>query len=115
MTARSVAAQAPESRQIDVLNIFNDSSRQDTSGVLTSTNLSGFGMARDLVFADSNPFGEPTSFPGGISFGSLSWDGTKFVTDGSTSTIEVLNILLGQGNDHLDVQGTLNPAWDPRA
>ena len=28
----SIASQAPESRQIDVLNIFNDSSRQNTSG-----------------------------------------------------------------------------------
>ena len=81
--------------------------------MLTSTNLSGFGMAGDLVLGGSNPFGEPSVFPGGISFGSLSWDGTKFVTDGSTSTIEVLNILLGQGNDHLDVQGTLNPKWGP--
>ncbi|MGB4272143.1 MAG: hypothetical protein WBJ44_07080, partial [Propionicimonas sp.] len=107
----SIASQAPESRQIDVLNIFNDSSRQNTSGVLTSTNLSGFGMAGDLTFEGSNPFGEPTTFPGGISFGSLAWNGTQFVTDGATSTIEVLNILLGQGNDHLDVQGTLNPAW----
>ena len=96
----SIAAQASEGRQIDVLNIFNDSSQQNSSGVLTSTNLSGFGMGGDLVFASSNPFGDPMAYPGGISFGSSA----------GTSTIEVLNILLGEGNDTLDVQGTLNPA-----
>ncbi len=96
----SIAAQAPESRQIDTLNIFNDSSRQDLSGILTSTNLSGFAMGRDLVFEGSNPFGDPMEYPGGISFASAA----------GTSTIEVLNMMLGQGNDTLDVQGTLDPA-----
>ncbi|MGL5248908.1 MAG: hypothetical protein ACRC8U_11995, partial [Brooklawnia sp.] len=43
---------------------------------------------------------DPMAYPGGISFGSSA----------GTSTIEVLNILLGEGNDTLDVQGTLNPA-----
>ncbi|HZK06225.1 MAG TPA: hypothetical protein VFC82_10350 [Actinomycetaceae bacterium] len=96
----SVAAQASEGRQIDVLNIFNDSSRQNGSGILTSTNLSGFGMGGDLVFTGSNPFGDPVSYAGGISFGTA-----------AGTSIEVLNLLLGEGNDTLDIQGTLNPAF----
>ncbi len=105
-----IASQAPESRQIDVLNIFNDSSQADGSGVMTSTTVSGFGMANDLEFTGSNPFGEPLSFPGGISFGTISFDGTNYGTDAAKTTIEVLNILLGSGNDTLDIQGTLDPA-----
>ena len=33
-----------------------------------------------------------------------------FQTDGAKSTIEVVNVMLGQGNDRLDVQGTIDPA-----
>ncbi|MFZ1411071.1 MAG: hypothetical protein WAS07_06420, partial [Micropruina sp.] len=106
----AIAAQAPESRQIDVLNIFNDSSQADGSGVMTSTTLTGFGLAKQLCFADANPFGEPACFPGGISFGAIAFDGTQFVTDGGQSTLEVVNLLLGIGNDTLDIQGTLDPA-----
>ena len=34
----------------------------------------------------------------------------QFTTDGAKSTIEVLNVLLGQGNDKLTITGTLDPA-----
>ena len=34
---------------------------------MTSTTLKGFGMAKDLEFG-SAAFGEPPTFPGGISF-----------------------------------------------
>ena len=70
-----ITTQAAESRQIDVLNIFNDSSQADGRGVLTSTSLTGFGMATQLTFPTSNPFGEPLVIPGGISFGTVSFDG----------------------------------------
>ena len=93
-----------------MLNIFNDSSQADVTGVMTSTTLTGFGMAKDLCFIGSNPFGEPACFPGGISFGAIAFDGTQFVTDAGQSTIEVVNLLLGVGNDTLDIQGTLDPA-----
>ena len=102
-----IGLQPPETKSIDVLNIYADSSRQDGSGTMTSTSLKGFGMAKDLAFGGF--FGEPAVFPGGISFGAIAFDGTNFVTDGAKTTIEVLNLLLGQGNDNLDIQGTLDP------
>src|SRR5262249_51139840 len=58
-------------------------------------------------------------YPGGISFGSISLvddpakPGTQlFSIDAGRSTIEVLNIMLGQGNDSLDIEGTLVPGPD---
>src|SRR5204863_4033282 len=33
----------------------------------------------------------------------------RFQTDGAKSSIEVLNLLLGQGNDKLTITGTLDP------
>ncbi len=46
----AIGAQPPESRQIDVLNIFHDGSQQDGDGVMTSTTLRGFGMAATCDF-----------------------------------------------------------------
>jgi hypothetical protein len=107
-----IGPQPPESRAIDVLNIYNDSSLQDRSGVMTQTTLRGFGMAEDLTFSGAIPdaWGEAPTFPGGISFGAIAFVDGQFVTDGGKSSIEVLNLLLGKGNDHLDIQGTLDPA-----
>ncbi len=73
----AIGAQPPESRQIDVLNLYHDGSQQDGVGTMTSTTLRGFGMAADLTFnaglptGTDMPFGEPTEFPGGISFGKV--------------------------------------------
>jgi len=118
----AVGEQPPESQQIDVLNIFNDSSQADGEGTLDQTTLRGFGMARDLVFEDvsgplfgegSIPEGQQTTdivVPGGISFGKVNFGSAGFGTDGAQSTIEVVNLLLGSGNDALDVAGTLDPA-----
>ncbi|MEE4314510.1 MAG: Calx-beta domain-containing protein [Desulfofustis sp.] len=114
----AIGAQAPESQQIDVLNIYNDSSLADTSGVMDQTTLRGFGMADDLVFENlSGPlFGEAAedastiTIPGGISYGKVNFGSSNVGTDGSQSTIEVVNLMLGQGNDYLDIQGTLDPA-----
>ena len=111
----NIAAQAPESSQIDVLNIFNDSSQSDGTGTMTSTTLTGFGMAGELNFSTNDPsltgaaFGETLVVPGGISFGAVSAVGGSFGTSGAKSTIEVLNLLLGQGNDNLVITGTLDP------
>ena len=104
-----VAAQAPESQQIDVLNIYDDSSQENGSGTLTSTRLTGFGMAGDLDFGNG-AFGEASVFPGGISFGKVSFGAGGYATDAGESSIEVLNLMLGEGNDTLDIQGTLNAA-----
>ena len=110
-----IGTQPPESKQIDVLNIFHDGSKEDGEGTLTSTTLSGFGLADDLDFGPSystgNPqtFGEPAIFPGGIGFGTIQFVDGTFSTDGAKSTVEVVNFFGGIGNDELDVQGTLDP------
>ena len=110
-----IGTQPPESKQTDVLNVFHDGSKEDGEGTMTSTTLSGFGMAKDLDFgptySSGNPqtFGEPAIFPGGISLGTVQFVDGKFDTNGAKSTIEVVNLLLGIGNDELDVQGTLDP------
>jgi Ca2+-binding RTX toxin-like protein len=108
----AIGAQPPESQQIDVLNIFNDSSQADGVGVMTETTLRGFGMADDLDFSavTGDTFGEPSIFPGGISFGKVNFGSSGFSTDSGESTIEVVNLMLGEGNDVLDIEGTLNPA-----
>ena len=111
----AIGPQPPESKQIDILNVFNDGSQQDGSGTMTSTTIKGLGLAKDLDFgptySSGNPqtFGEPAIFPGGISFGTVQFVDGQFQTDGGKSTIEVVNLLLGQGNDSFDVQGTLDP------
>ena len=108
-----IGQQPSEARQVDVLNIFNDGSRENLTGELTSTALTGFGMGPSITFPGTTAFGEPNAFPGGISYGTIrtNADGT-FVTDGSVSTIEVLNILLGEGNDRLTIRSTLVPGAD---
>ncbi len=109
----AIRTQPPENQQIDTLNIFNDSSTANATGTLTATNLNGFGMSSDLV--NSSPaFGEPASYPGGISFGTISVDGSgNYNTNATLSTLEVLNILFGSGTDGLTISGTLNPGPDP--
>ena len=108
-----IPAQPPESSQIDVLNVFNDSSQSDGVGTMTSTTITGFGMSTGLTFDGGTAFGEPTTFPGGISFGTITFVDGQFQTDGAKSTIEVLNVLLGQGNDRFTITGTLDPASEP--
>ncbi|MEQ1827017.1 MAG: hypothetical protein ABL921_13765 [Pirellula sp.] len=107
-----IGLQPPEGKAIDVLNIFNDSSQQDRTGTMTATTLRGFGTAKDLSFPGiaSDVFGEPTLFPGGISYGTIAFSDGQFVTDGQLSTLEVVNFLGGKGNDHLDILSTLDPA-----
>ncbi|GAB3043216.1 hypothetical protein GCM10027052_26710 [Parafrigoribacterium mesophilum] len=111
----AIGAQAPEFKQIDMLNVYNDSSQANGRGVMTGTSLTGFGMAQDLDFGagfggtDGQTFGEPQVFPGGISYGTVQFIDGRFVTNGAKSTIEVFNLMLGVGNDRLDIQGTLQP------
>ncbi|MGU3646985.1 hypothetical protein ACLBXX_18660 [Microbacterium sp. C23T] len=111
----AIATQAPESKQIDVLNIYGDGSVAHNWGVMTSTTLRGLGMAKDLDFgaayggSQNETFGEPQIFPGGISFGSVSFVDGEYETAAGRSSIEVLNLFLGSGNDRLDIQGTLQP------
>ncbi len=120
----AIAAQPPEWQQIDTLNVYDDGSRQNQTGTLTSTALTGFGMQSDpggvLDFTyllphgtTTFPFGEPGKYPDGISYGSITLDASgNFVTDNNVATIEDLNILLGQGNDNLTIVSTLVPGPD---
>jgi hypothetical protein len=96
-----IATPPPESTQIDVLNVYDDSSQQDKIGTLTGAQLTGFGLAGDLTFAHT-AFGESSFIPGGITYGTVNPDGT------TSSNIDVFNLLMGQGNDHLDITSTLH-------
>ncbi len=100
-----IATPPPESTQIDVLNVYDDSSQQDKIGTLTGAQLTGFGMADGLTFTHT-AFGESNVVPGGITYGTVNPDGT------TSSNIEVLNLLMGQGNDHLDITSTLHTTAD---
>ena len=71
----AVAAQPPEWQQIDTLNVYDDGSKQDQTGTLTSTALTGLSMGGDpggiLDFTyllphgqTTFPFGEPGVYPG---------------------------------------------------
>jgi Ca2+-binding RTX toxin-like protein len=74
---------------IDVLNVFNDGSLAPDLGVLTEDNLFISGMGPGVSF-ESSHFGT-IELPAGISY----------------SDIEVLEIMLGQGNDLFTVESTL--------
>ena len=110
-----IGNQPPESKQIDVVNIFNDGSKENRTGTLTSTQLTGLGLPGDLDFGPNfstgnlQTFGEPVIFPGGIGFGTMQFVDGTYDVNGAVSTIEVINLMLGIGNDHLDIQGTIDP------
>ncbi|HEX7167002.1 MAG TPA: Calx-beta domain-containing protein [Acidimicrobiales bacterium] len=72
-----------EANQVDTLNVFNQDSVSDDSGVLTSDRLTGLGMAPDQ-------FTGGRFLLGGIEYGDL----------------EALNIHLGRGSDDLLVKTT---------
>ena len=109
-----IAPQPPENLQIDTLNVFDDSSQEDKVGQMTSTGLTGLGMAAPLTLAGGGMFGEPATAPGGISFGVIAVDPTTgaISTDSSTTTIEVLNVLLGKGDDRMTIISTMVPGVD---
>jgi Ca2+-binding RTX toxin-like protein len=96
-----IGTQPDERDQIDTLNLYDDSSPEDRTGTLSATQLAGFDMAPTLNFGGTNALGEPSTFAGGITFGNAST---------GRSTIEVLNLLMGEGNDSLTITGTLQAA-----
>ena len=107
----AIAAQPDESQQVDVLNIFDDSLASGGTGTLAQTGLTGFGTAGPLTFT-SVDFGEPTTVPGGISFGGVRFTGGAFVTDPHLTTLEVVNLMLGTGDDLLTITGSATPGID---
>ncbi|KAA5541791.1 hypothetical protein FYK55_16405 [Roseiconus nitratireducens] len=103
-----IGDQPLETEQIDVVNIYDDSSGEDKQGELSSSRLTGLNLPPDLVFPDGTAFGEPSVFPGGINFGQVSVDADGNIqADGARSSVEVLNVMLGEGNDQLSITGTL--------
>jgi Ca2+-binding RTX toxin-like protein len=96
-----IAVPPLENTQIDVLNVYDDSSLEDKLGTLTGSSLTGFDLPGGLTFAHTN-FGESNSVPGGITYGTVNTDGT------TSSNIEVFNLLMGQGNDTLNITSTLH-------
>ena len=112
-----IPPQPSEATQIDVLNVYADSSVENLVGTMTSTTITGLNMSTGLNFASQGitqtAFGEPLSVPGGISFGTISIDGNgNIVSDAGFSTIEAVNVMLGEGNDKFTVTGTLKPGPD---
>ena len=82
-----IAVQPPEGQSIDILNVFDDSSQEDKQGVLTGTQLTGFGLSAGLHF-DQAALGENADFAAGITYGK-----------DDKSNIEVFNLLMGSGDD----------------
>jgi hypothetical protein len=105
-----IRPQPPDSQQVKTLNIYGDSGQADGTGAMSAMGLSGFGMSGEVDFRTS-AFGEPLQFPGGITWGSFSINSStgQFNTGASLSTVDIVNLMLGQGNDHLNVSGSLVP------
>ena len=81
---------------------------------MTSTTLTGFGMAKDLDFGADvrRRRGRDLRRAAGLPRRHqlrhrVSSSTAQYATDGGKSTIEVVNLMLGSGNDRLDIQGTL--------
>ena len=115
----NVAAQPPEWQQIDTLNVYDDGSVEDLTGNahLDRADRPEHGPATSTSPASAAapcPFNEPGKYPGGISYGSVRIDPVThvFTTDGTLSTVEVVNVMLGQGNDQLSIASTLQPGGD---
>ncbi|MEH6586717.1 MAG: hypothetical protein V7720_09160, partial [Halioglobus sp.] len=94
-----IGEQPPEGEQIDVINVYDDSSQENKRGLLTATSLTGFHMAAELDFDQPTAFGEPGIIPGGITYGD---------PDTGTTEIEIFNLYLGAGNNRLDITDTLH-------
>jgi hypothetical protein len=99
----------PVTSQINALNIFDDGAQGDETGTMTAMGLTGFGMAGPLKLDDNGTY---LYFPGGITWGSMPTEPgepSDFLTAASLTEVDTLNLMLGQGNDHLLVQGTPVP------
>jgi hypothetical protein len=103
-----VGPQSAESRQVDVLTIFADGSLQNLNGKTDHVSVRGFGLPDGVNFNLAAPiFGETGAFADGIGYGKLSFIGGVRVAAGDVSSVEVVNLLLGQGDDVVDTLDTL--------
>ncbi|WP_372742772.1 beta strand repeat-containing protein, partial [Neptunomonas sp.] len=110
-----------EADQVDVLNLFNGNDPTNSSGTLTSTHISGFGMSDEAVIGDKKLVGgihysdlEEISFELGLADNDLTIESThtgitriiggEGVDEVTAKTISGLTIIeLGEGNDKLIV------------
>ena len=112
-----IGTQPPESKQIDVLNIFNDGSkagRRRHDDVDDARPASA--CAKDLDFGPTYSSGNAAdvrragrSSPAASASAPSSSSTASSRPTARKSTIEVVNLLLGIGNDQLDIQGTIDP------
>ncbi len=82
-TPAATSLKAIESHQVDTLNVFNADSIAEAFGTLTSTRLTGLGMADDQFIAGR-------SVQGGVTY----------------DDFEALNVHLGHGIDHFLIEST---------
>jgi len=88
----SVDITIDESIQTDTLNVFNDGSVSDDSGVMTENNISGLGMGSSLTLnrgTDAAP--DYVTYAGGISYAGF----------------ENIEVMLGKGDDNFVIDSTL--------
>ena len=82
-------------------------------GRAASTSPTSSATTRCTASAARRRSASPASTPAGSATARSSIDANGvFTTDGTLSTIEIVNILLGAGNDHLTIQSTLQPGGD---
>ncbi|UUZ54423.1 hypothetical protein LP419_39750 [Massilia sp. H-1] len=97
-----VTANVDENTLIDTLNVHNDSSVSNDTGVMgngawfdgdvvNSTNISGLGLSSSVVFGTDYFPGGARTYSGGITY----------------RNVEVAEVLLGQGDDNFTVNDTL--------
>ena len=115
----SIAQQPPEYFQVDTLNVFDDSSQEDKVGEVTSTGDHRLpdGARRCPTASAGTAFGESTIVPQGISYSTIvvthDANGHELIDPTSSkTTIEVVNLLLGKGNDRVTITSTMVPGPD---
>ncbi|NBO21052.1 MAG: hypothetical protein EBU97_03730, partial [Rhodobacteraceae bacterium] len=88
----NVSAATDEAKQTDVLEIYNAGSVTDDSGLLTENNLSGLGMGTASLTLNVGSSTSPVyqTFAAGISY----------------DQFELVEVMLGQGDDSLDIAST---------
>lgn len=99
-----------ETTQIDKVNVFNDTSVADDTGTLTSTLLSGLGMGPGVAFDTNEDNIADLFFASGISYATFN-DGDPSTTDWYKD-VEILDLMLGRGNDMLTINSTLQTTAD---
>jgi hypothetical protein len=94
-----------EAQQIDKLNVFNDTSVADDVGTVTVNRIHGLGMGPGAAFDTNEDNILDLFFNSGISY--ASYTDNDPLTPDTYDDVEVVEVMLGRGNDLLTVQSTL--------